>query len=551
MRLTELRLSAELAQWRQEIRDFLAAEMAAAITACHVDPTDLTGLDRAFELRHQKEAARRGMLAVSLPAADGGLGKPRAWKHVYDLEAAYFGAPSIDSGVTLCGFVLSRFGTPAQKAQWLAPMVSGEKLGAIAYSEAGAGNNLAAITTTAVQSPDGWELSGTKSHVTGAHKADMAVVLAVTDLHRSPRSSMTMFLVPLDAPGVQVQRRPTMNRWTLGEVGLRQVRLEGDSVLGEVGKGWSQVMAAVAAEWGSLAHYGWAEQWLDRLPGRVPGRERARLHASAARVRAFSQRLIDYELAGQPVGYEASVVKVTATELLQDIARTARSGASAAEVDWTPMFEEGPPYSYDALEAIHPTVSLGANETHRDMVAAALVDSDPSSITPLPRTESGSPSITPLPRTESGSPSITPLPRTGGDPVVAACAEMAADARQILAMTAQHALQRPLYGQRVGDFQAARHRFVDMAVAVEAMELTTAEAVLASSGPQRDYLVSAAKVTGNEALLDVVASAHQLHGADGYYDDSLLAPYTRRAWEAQPRAGTTAEHLDRLARLTA
>ena len=511
-------------RWRHEVREFLATELAPERVRGHVDPTDLTGLDQDFERRHQKEAAHRGMLAVSLPVADGGQGRSRAWKHVYDMEAAFHGAPSIDTGVTLCGFVLSRFGTRAQKDRWLAPMIAGETLGAIAYSETGAGNNLAAISTTGVQDSDGWVLSGTKSHVTGAHKADMAVVLALTDPKRSARSSMTMFLVPLNAPGVEIKRRPTINRWTLGEIDLRHVRLDEECVLGEVGEGWSQVMAAVAAERGSLAHYGWAELWLLRLPAGVPRPERARLHAAAARVRAFGQRLIDYEESGQPIGYEASVVKVASTELLQDIARTARSGAERGEADWTPMFDDGPSYAYDVLEAIHPTVSVGANETHRDMIASELLSRD--------------------------VPAPAPPAATSDDPVLSACAELAAQARQVLALTAQHALQRPLYGKQVGDFQAARHRFVDMAIAVEAMELTTAEAALAPSGPQCDYLVSAAKVTGNESLLDVVAGAHQLHGADGYYDDHYLAPFTRRAWAFQSQGGSTAEHLDHLAHLT-
>ena len=525
MRLTKLRLSPGLVEWRREIRDFLAAEMASDNVAKHVDPSDLTGLDLVFERRHQKEAARRGMLAVSLPVSDGGGGRSRAWKHVYDLEAAFHGAPSIDTGVTLCGFVLSRFGTKAQKNRWLAPMVSGEMLGAIAYSEPGAGNDLAAISTTGVQDSDGWVVSGTKSHVTGAHKADVAVVLAVTDPKGSPRSSMTMFLVPLDAPGVEIKRRSTINRWTLGEINLRQVRLVDDCVLGEVGKGWSQVMAAVAAERGSLAHYGWAEQWLSRLPAGVSPPERARLHAATARVRAFGQRLIDYEEAGQPVGYEASVVKVASTELLQDIARTARSGAGQGETDWTPMFENGPPYAYNALEAIHPTLSVGANETHRDMIASELLNRD---------------------LTVAAAPAAV-----SDDPVLSACAEQAVQARQVLALTARHALRRPLYGKQVGDFQAARHRFADMAMAVEAMELTAAEAALAPAGPQRDYLASAAKVTANEASLDVLAGAHQLHGADGYYDDHYLPTFTRWAWAAQARGGSTAEHMDRLAQLTA
>ncbi len=523
MRLTESRLSPDLGQWRLEIREFLAAEMASHNVAGHVDPSDLTGLDHEFERSHQQEAARRGMLAISLPAHDGGRGKSRAWKHVYDMEAAFFGAPSIDTGVTLCGFVLSRYGTEAQKARWLAPMVSGEMMGAIAYSEAGAGNNLAAISTAAERRPEGWELTGTKAHVTGAHKADVAVVLAVTDPDAKPRTAMTMFLVPLDAPGVRLARRPTLNRWTLGEVAFQRVQLGDDCVLGEVGNGWSQVIAAVAAERGSLAHYGWVERWIQRLPAGVPRIDRARLHAAAAQVRAHAQRLIDYEESGQPVGYEASVVKVASTELLQDIARVARSGAGQGEAAWTAMFEEGPPYAYDVLESIHPTISVGANETHRDMIAAELLDRDLT--VAAHRTA------------------------TSDDPAISSCAQQAAQARELLALTAQHALPRPLYGKQVEDFQVARHRFVDMAIAVESMELTTAEAALAPPGPKRDYLVSAAKVTGNESLLDVLAGAHQLHGADGYYDDHYLAAFTRRAWVLQSQGGSSAEHLEQLARL--
>ena len=236
MRLTELRLNPELIPWREEVRGFLTTEMAPERVAGHVDPTDLTGLSLEFERRHQRAAAGRGLLAVSLTAGDGGRGRSRAWKHVYDLEAAYHGAPSIDTGVTLCGFVLSQFGTPAQKSRWLAPMVAGDMLGAIAYSEAGAGNNLAAIATTGVRGSDGWLLSGVKSHVTGAHKADVAVVLAVTDPESSARSSMTMFLVPLDTPGIEIRRRPTLNHWTLSEINLRQVRLGDDCVLGRLAK---------------------------------------------------------------------------------------------------------------------------------------------------------------------------------------------------------------------------------------------------------------------------------------------------------------------------
>ena len=101
-RPTELRLESDLAAWREGVRSFLGAEMDPARTAGHVDPTDLTGLDEEFERAHHRAAAARGFLAIALPAADGGGGRPRSWKQVYDL-GRYLGVPDSQAARTTIG----------------------------------------------------------------------------------------------------------------------------------------------------------------------------------------------------------------------------------------------------------------------------------------------------------------------------------------------------------------------------------------------------------------------------------------------------------------
>jgi alkylation response protein AidB-like acyl-CoA dehydrogenase len=487
----ELTLPPDLAVWREEVRAFLASEMDPARTAGHIDPSDLTGLDRSFERAHQRAAAKRGYLAISVPTEYGGGGQPQSWKSVYDMEAASVGAPSIDTGITLCGSPLIQQGTTAQQQRWLAPMVAGDMMGAIAYSESGAGNDLAALTTVSSRSDDGWILSGRKALVTGAHKAEVAIVLALTDPEGSPRRSMSMFLVPLELEGVTIERQPTLNRWTLSEISFDEVSLDAEALLGDVGRGWAQVMSAMASERGSLAHLGWATRRVEDLPPATAPSDRARLHVELSRVRRFGQRILDLQEDGAVIGYEASIMKITATELLQDIARVALAAATPAEAVWNPLFADGSQYGYDAIEWIHPTISVGANETHRDMIAAQLL----------------------------GEPGLgTDRPDHAGQ-----CGATAELARDILELTVAQTKTTPLYGQTVADFQVARHRLVEMLIAVESMDLA------AGAGDQDPT----AQVICRDGLLDVMANAHQLCGGAGYLAGHPLAEHTRRALELQ------------------
>ena len=97
---------------------------------------------------------------------------------------------------------VEKFGTDAQKAEFLAPYASGQKLGCFGLSEPGNGSDAGAAATTAKPDGDGgWVLNGTKAWITNAHEADCAVVFATTDRSLPGSKAISAFIVPTDSPG--------------------------------------------------------------------------------------------------------------------------------------------------------------------------------------------------------------------------------------------------------------------------------------------------------------------------------------------------------------
>jgi len=381
----DFRLPAGLAAFRDEARAFLQEEMAPERVAGHADPTDLTGLDESFERRHHRRAGAAGFLGISSPVDLGGGGRPPSWRAIYMFEAAYHDAPSIDTAIMLCGPPLLAFGSPAQQGDLVPAMVRGEVTGCIAYTEPQAGSDLAAIATTAVSDGDAWLLNGRKALITGAHKADLCVTVAVTDPTVPARSGMSMFVFPLDLPGVTVRRRPTLNGWTLSEIDFEAVRLPAGSLLGERNGGWAQLTGAVVQERSGMAHLGWATQVLERLdeflaihPDRLDrwGREAlARLHVDLATgVRLSSLVMWDQDHGAAPP-HRPAAAKVFATELLQRLARVGSEIVGVEALEYAPLFDgrsQAPlrgRLAWEVLERIHPTISVGANEVQRDLIA--------------------------------------------------------------------------------------------------------------------------------------------------------------------------------------
>ena len=394
----DLRVEPEVERFRAEVRAYLAAAMAPDVVAGHSDPRDLTGLDEQFERALQADAGARGYLAISHPEEWGGGGRSPAYRAAFAREAAAFDAPLIDTALTLGGAPILAYGTDAQRQALLPAMARGEVLLCIAYSEPGAGSDLTAIATRArredpADPSSDWIVSGTKHLVTGAHKSDWCLLVARTsdDPEVPARRAMSMFLFELRAtPGVAVRRDRTANDWTLGTIEFRDARLPASALLGQEGRGFAQMAAALADERSGSFWVGWAEQRLADLVAhaRAVGVERLAVPAAVARdtlarlwidvaiARHLARNVVTVQSHGDDATVPGALSKVFVTELLQRIASAGVALLGPAGLLTAPLFGPAPAdaplrgrFAYECVERLHPTISVGANEIQRDLLA--------------------------------------------------------------------------------------------------------------------------------------------------------------------------------------
>lgn len=179
------------------------------------------------------------LLAEELARASGGIA-------VTVLVSAYMAAPHIVHN-----------GSAQQRARYLPGLVSGEKIAAIAVTEPGVGSDVAGIASTAKDDGDGWILNGRKMFITNAGLADVFIVAARTG--DPGRGGITTFLVDAGTPGLSLGKPLLKMGWHSSdtrEVVLDDVRVPADAVLGEVGRGFHQIMNAFQLERVVLAAMG-------------------------------------------------------------------------------------------------------------------------------------------------------------------------------------------------------------------------------------------------------------------------------------------------------
>ena len=156
-------------------------------------------------------------------------------------------------GVTLTGPTLLAFGSEHQKAKYLPPIRDGMAFWSQGYSEPGAGSDLAAIRTKAVQDEISgqWKITGQKVWTSLAHESDFVFVLARVDRDSSRHHGLGFFLVALDQPGVTI--RP-INQLTgtaeFNEVYFDDAVCDAEDIVGAPGDGWKVAMGLLGFERG-------------------------------------------------------------------------------------------------------------------------------------------------------------------------------------------------------------------------------------------------------------------------------------------------------------
>jgi alkylation response protein AidB-like acyl-CoA dehydrogenase len=182
--------------FQQQIRQFASdrvAPEAAAIDEADTFPRELV-----------QEAARLGLMGVTIPKADGGAGRDYV-SYALAIEALAHASAvvAVIAAVnnSLVAEPVAQFGTDAQKQTWLRRLATGEAIGAFALSEADAGSDAANQQTVAHLDDRGYVLNGRKIWVANAAVAEVAIVFAATQPGMRGRG-VSAFLVPLDTPGI-------------------------------------------------------------------------------------------------------------------------------------------------------------------------------------------------------------------------------------------------------------------------------------------------------------------------------------------------------------
>ncbi|HAJ84129.1 MAG TPA: acyl-CoA dehydrogenase [Rhodobacteraceae bacterium] len=140
---------------------------------------------------------------------------------------------------------LANVGTPEQLERWMPSITSGEKICAIAVTEAGSGSDVAGMRTRAVRDGNGWVINGTKMFITNGVHADLIFVAAKTDLEAKGSRGVTIFAVEKDALGFSVGKKLNKTGWLCSDTAeliFEDVRVTGDNILGEVNKGFYAIM---------------------------------------------------------------------------------------------------------------------------------------------------------------------------------------------------------------------------------------------------------------------------------------------------------------------
>jgi alkylation response protein AidB-like acyl-CoA dehydrogenase len=231
---------------RAQVRAFLHATMPDL--PAEVRARSWLGSDIEFS----RSLARHGWVGVTLPRAYGGAEMDVFSRYVLVEELLCAGAPVSAHWIAdrQSGPLLMRYGTPQQRAFFLPRICRGEAFFCIGMSEPGAGSDLAAVTTRATRTDDGWLLQGQKLWTTNAPHCDYMIALVRTSGDAADRHhNLSQVIVDLKLPGVTIRPiRDLAGDAHFSEVFFDQVRLGPEALVGQEGQGWEQVTAELALE---------------------------------------------------------------------------------------------------------------------------------------------------------------------------------------------------------------------------------------------------------------------------------------------------------------
>lgn len=374
--------------FRQEIRQFLKEELPP-----HWEGFENEFDSENFEFTKQivKKLGAKGWLALAWPKEYGGLARPAIEQLIFKEEMSYHRVPGIDMGVggiTWIGPTLMLLGTEEQKREHLPKIAAGEKWWCTAYSEPNAGSDMAAVMCRAVAHGDEYTINGQKVWTSAAHVADWCWLTARTGPEEPKHKGISLFLVDMKTPGITV--RPLINmagHHRFNEIFFDDVRVPKSNLVGEENRGWYHTMVSLDFErTAGVMMAGAAKRTLEDLVGFVKETKRngeplardpanrqklAELAIEVEVARMMSYRVVWMQAKGIIPNYEASMIKVFASEAMQRVAHVGTQimglyGQLEMGSKWAPLKGR---MENAYLGSVGMLIAAGTSEIQRSIIA--------------------------------------------------------------------------------------------------------------------------------------------------------------------------------------
>jgi 3-oxocholest-4-en-26-oyl-CoA dehydrogenase alpha subunit len=379
----DFRLRPHEERLRAEVCEFLSAELG---TRHDSDPAPMPPgymPAREFELK----LGSKGWLGLSWPVEYGGGGRPVSEQFIAEKEIALHGGDASDA-LTRCIIapMIIASASEDQKRRYLPGMARGAITACLGYSEPGAGSDFASLQTRAVRDGDDYIINGRKIWTSGAESSEYCWLAARTDGEGTKHGGISVFMVPMDAPGVEV--RPIVNlldkAW-FNEVVFEDVRVSAADRIGAENEGWRVLTSALGLE--RITVYRAYVHWRT-----VVGMVRwAKTHSDGRSIwddsvwrSRIGQLRTQYEVADvllwraiqlheQGVDYraQAAMVKLFNTEFAQRLydAAVEMMGLYGLLREDSPLAPFGGATSHNFLSAVQDTIGAGTSEIQRDIIA--------------------------------------------------------------------------------------------------------------------------------------------------------------------------------------
>ena len=329
----------------------------------------------------------RGWLGMTWPREYGGSEGEGVYEYLLNEALARRGGPQIGKGVGIIGKTILAHGNERLKREFLPKILRNEVEFAVGYSEPDAGSDAASMKLRAIRDGDGWRLNGQKTWTTSAHFAEWIWVGARTDPDVPKHFGITLFLVPLDHPGITVRAIWTMGDERTNDVFFDDVFVPDDYVVGELNKGFQYISEALDLERFTMFTFSPIQQRLELLceyvstatlddeplkDDPVVRSKIAQLVTQAEVARVLGLRVVAASMkGGAPPTTESSEYKLYATELSKRLADAAmdivghqaqlRVGTEAAPMGGRTEST----YRYTVLD----TIGGGASEIQKNIIA--------------------------------------------------------------------------------------------------------------------------------------------------------------------------------------